>query len=96
MTFTVPPHDGELAIQFLLPAQKKGSDNVPWPIRSYYSGTYWSVAPKPLGFTPEELPEGNLQIHPRPGGWKRSREDWARPKGQFRTSGRPASALTRG
>lgn len=78
MTFTVPPHDGELAIQFLIPGQKKGSANVKWPIRSYYSGTYWSVAPRPLGFEPEILPEGNLQVHTRAGGWKRSREDWAR------------------
>ena len=80
MTFTVPPHDGELAIQFLIPGQKKASANVKWPIRSYYSGTYWSVAPRPLGFEPEILPEGNLQVHARPGGWKRSREEWARAR----------------
>lgn len=96
MTFTVPPHDGELAIQFLIPAQKKGSANVKWPIRTYYSGTYWSVAPRPLGFEPEILPEGNLQVHARAGGWKRSREDWARAAGQFRTTGHPGAALTRG
>lgn len=76
MSFTVPPHDGEIAFQLLYQADSFVDANSTvqtrrWPIRTYYSGYYWSTMPRGAGFTPEVLPEGQVAIGNTPGGYRR-------------------------